>query len=383
MQGAVKNPANESKNESQRSFSGKETKSASHLAQIKSTDKKIDNENKASGSFMERIRRQNTVMNVDTKKKTKSKKRRIKEMISSSEDEETMSNVSNADSAESRTQIYVTKIQKLELELKKLKRENLALKERDLERSLCSKKSPSTPNTPSISVSASSSAKRSLFNSSSANCDYADNTTISQMIVDAYEKKAPLRKDGAGKFTFLNFFMYNFMIEILIAGLFRAKTQINSGSSDKNFLDLSVEKKGKATIRDKLKEAARKFRVEADAKATRTAEVMDSSQDTDADSEMGSKRDEFHLDDGKERSEGSNDKEEDASDVTQLNLDDAEMHSPRDSQTDADDAEMGSGSCSEANSQEDDESDVASKQQDAEVLSQSSRDSVDDMDNLL
>lgn len=56
---------------------------------------------------------------------------------------------------------------------------------------------------------------------------------------------------------YFNFILFHMLfIELLIPGLFRAKTQIQTGSSDKNFLDLSVEKKGKSTVRDKLKEAA-------------------------------------------------------------------------------------------------------------------------------
>lgn len=42
----------------------------------------------------------------------------------------------------------------------------------------------------------------------------------------------------------------------IILGVFRAKTAVTSGSEDKAFLDLAVAKKGKDTIKYRLKDAA-------------------------------------------------------------------------------------------------------------------------------
>lgn len=53
---------------------------------------------------------------------------RIKDVLSSSEDDDSVSYVSSKDAAEAQTNLYLTKIQKLEIELKKLKRENLAMR---------------------------------------------------------------------------------------------------------------------------------------------------------------------------------------------------------------------------------------------------------------
>lgn len=56
--------------------------------------------------------------------------RRNKDLTCSSEDDENSSYVSSTEAAETRTLLYISKIQKLELQLKKLKQENLALKEK-------------------------------------------------------------------------------------------------------------------------------------------------------------------------------------------------------------------------------------------------------------
>ncbi|KAE8741240.1 hypothetical protein FOCC_FOCC013227 [Frankliniella occidentalis] len=272
-----------------------------------------------------------------------STKRTYIEAITS--EDESLSDRSSRKSDDAITQLYVSKIQKLETQLKSLKRENIVLKEKLVSPAKVSgfddnARSPHTPKTLANLASSSSvkSARRSLefgktsrskSRSKSPEGDFTDNATIADMILDAITNKAPLRSDGEGKLHIGNGVYISskvfedkikaFKVSPSIAlrdvmgnvytsselakrsleggtpvkggpdrkklkkakltpqkrecflGVYRAKTSQKSGSHNKDFLQLSVEKGGRSVIRDKLKEAAKAERLKEEKKAAEAA----------------------------------------------------------------------------------------------------------------
>ncbi|XP_052128673.1 uncharacterized protein LOC113215190 isoform X2 [Frankliniella occidentalis] len=261
-----------------------------------------------------------------------STKRTYIEAITS--EDESLSDRSSRKSDDAITQLYVSKIQKLETQLKSLKRENIVLKEKLVSPAKVSgfDDNARSPHTPMKSARRSlefGKTSRSKSRSKSPEGDFTDNATIADMILDAITNKAPLRSDGEGKLHIGNGVYISskvfedkikaFKVSPSIAlrdvmgnvytsselakrsleggtpvkggpdrkklkkakltpqkrecflGVYRAKTSQKSGSHNKDFLQLSVEKGGRSVIRDKLKEAAKAERLKEEKKAAEAA----------------------------------------------------------------------------------------------------------------